>query len=56
MTFTDFIRGIGAAGSVQHWQCWGQGFKSPMLHQRKDRPHGGLSFIIWGFFDVCNVY
>ncbi len=26
------IRGISAAGSAQHWQCWGQGFESPMLH------------------------
>ena len=25
--------GISAAGSAQHWQCWGQGFESPMLHQ-----------------------
>ena len=27
--------GISAAGSAQHWQCWGQGFESPMLHQIK---------------------
>ena len=27
--------GISAVGSAQHWQCWGQGFKSPMLHHRK---------------------
>ena len=26
--------GISAVGSAQHWQCWGQGFESPMLHQR----------------------
>ena len=25
-------RGISAAGSAQHWQCWGQEFESPMLH------------------------
>ena len=25
--------GISAAGSAQHWQCWGQEFESPMLHQ-----------------------
>ena len=30
-------RGISAVGSAQHWQCWGQGFKSPMLHQKKDQ-------------------
>ena len=24
--------GCGAAGSAQHWQCWGQGFESPQLH------------------------
>ena len=26
------IRGISAVGSAPHWQCGGQGFKSPMLH------------------------
>ncbi len=25
--------GISAAGSASHWQCGGQGFESPMLHQ-----------------------
>ena len=29
--------GISAAGSAQHWQCWGQGFESPMLHQNLGR-------------------
>ena len=28
-------RGISAVGSAQHWQCWGQEFESPMLHQMK---------------------
>ena len=28
--------GISAVGSAQHWQCWGQGFESPMLHQQKE--------------------
>ena len=32
--------GISAAGSAQHWQCWGQGFKSPMLHQKDRTPFG----------------
>ena len=27
-------RGVSAVGSAQHWQCWGQGFESPTLHQR----------------------
>ena len=27
--------GISAVGSASHWQCGGQGFKSPMLHQKK---------------------
>ena len=22
---------ISAVGSAQHWQCWGQGFESPMF-------------------------
>ena len=29
------LRGISAAGSAQHWQCWGQEFESPMLHQEE---------------------
>ena len=28
----SFVRGISAVGSAPHWQCGGQGFKSPMLH------------------------
>ena len=28
-------RGISAAGSAQHWQCWGQRFESAMLHKTK---------------------
>ena len=28
-------RGISAAGSAQHWQCWGQRFESAMLHKAK---------------------
>ena len=33
-------RGISAVGSAQHWQCWGQGFKSPMLHQKNLQSDG----------------
>ena len=32
ITFAE-TRGISAVGSAQHWQCWGQEFESPMLHQ-----------------------
>ena len=32
----EFIWGISAVGSAQHWQCWGQGFESPILHQAAD--------------------
>ena len=28
------LRGISAVGSAPHWQCGGQGFESPMLHQK----------------------
>ena len=31
--FLTYLWGISAAGSARHWQCRGQGFKSPMLHQ-----------------------
>lgn len=27
------IWGVGAVGSASHWQCEGQGFESPTLHQ-----------------------
>ena len=36
-------RGISAVGSAQHWQCWGQGFESPMLHQKsRSRKRAGF--------------
>ena len=41
-------RGISAAGSAQHWQCWGQEFESPILHhlkqleQLKSEPKGSF--------------
>ena len=31
-------RGVSAVGSAQHWQCWGQGFESPTLHQTQKAP------------------
>ena len=40
--------GISAVGSAPHWQCGGQGFESPMLHQRKAT---SLSWLL--FFYVC---
>ena len=30
-----FVWGIGAVGSAPHWQCGGQEFEPPMLHQTK---------------------
>ena len=41
------IRGISAVGSAQHWQCWGQGFESPMLHQNS-RSRSDREFLIIG--------
>lgn len=41
ITFAE-TRGISAVGSAQHWQCWGQEFESPMLHQQKPLSHKGL--------------
>ena len=38
-------RGISAVGSAQHWQCWGQGFESPMLHQKIQLERVGFFFI-----------
>ncbi len=41
--------GISAVGSASHWQCGGQGFKSPMLHQKK---YGTLlCFVLFLFFE-----
>ena len=36
-------RGISAVGSARHWQCRGQGFESPMLHQSKVPPPRGAA-------------
>ena len=38
--------GISAVGSAQHWQCWGQGFESPMLHQ-KEKARRSRAFSFW---------
>ena len=29
----NYVRGISAVGSAQHWQCWGHGFESRTLRQ-----------------------
>ena len=39
-------RGISAVGSASHWQCGGQGFKSPMLHQ-KSTEHFCVSYFFY---------
>ena len=39
------VWGISAAGSAQHWQCWGQEFESPMLHHQ-DKQSCCLSFLL----------
>ncbi len=31
------MRGISSAGRALHWQCRGQGFESPILHQKSDK-------------------
>ena len=45
--FHSLTRGISAVGSAQQWQCWGQGFESPMLHHKSKRgcPQGVLFLI-----------
>ena len=55
-----FIWGISAVGSAQHWQCWGQGFESPMLHQSRTVENGRerstplhilrKNYLVGGFF------
>ena len=39
------VRGISAVGSAQHWQCWGQEFESPMLHNRGRLDFQGLPLL-----------
>ena len=38
------LRGISAAGSAQHWQCWGQRFESAMLHHQGTLVDQGFLF------------
>ena len=40
-------RGISAAGSAQHWQCWGQRFESAMLHQNKSESVRRFGFFVF---------
>lgn len=42
-------RGISAAGSAQHWQCWGQRFESAMLHHDWSENCGFQTFFILYF-------
>ena len=39
-----FIWGIGAVGSAPHWQCGGQEFEPPMLHQTKKPACAGFFY------------
>lgn len=45
--------GISAVGSASHWQCGGQGFKSPMLHQLY--PVRNKSFLPPKFYFILTV-
>ena len=42
MVYSFPLRGISAVGSAQHWQCWGQEFESPMLHQTYRRSNNSF--------------
>lgn len=48
------IWGFGAVGSAPDWQSGGQGFKSPKLHQRKQRQENTLIFSC--LFLIINLY
>ena len=39
--------GVSAVGSAQHWQCWGQGFESPTLHQESHVKAWDFSFSVF---------
>ena len=45
-----FVRGISAVRSAPHWQCGGQGFESPMLHQKRAAP-----FRVFALFSSINI-
>ena len=56
--YDNNARGISAVGSAQHWQCWGQGFESPMLHQKNSDLKTSRSFSVlfaFGEFDCFAV-
>ena len=51
-----YLWGISAVGSAQHWQCWGQGFESPILHQARRRHRIRMAVICYtDFFCLAAV-
>ena len=48
------VRGIGAAGSVPHWQCGGHGFESRILHMA-ETAQSQLYKALGYFYMECQV-
>ncbi len=46
ISLISYNRGISAVGSAPHWQCGGQGFKSPMLHHTCGEHYASPQFFI----------
>ena len=46
---SNSARGISAVGSAPHWQCGGQGFESPMLHQKRSKRCIACSVFYYAF-------
>ena len=43
----SLMRAFGAVGSAPHWQCGGQGFESPKVHQNeKETTLAVVSFFV----------
>ena len=48
--------GVSAVGSAQHWQCWGQGFESPTLHQESHARAWDFSFRLGTIIDITKIH
>ena len=49
---TSRSRGISAVGSAPHWQCGGQEFESPMLHQPESPCKSRVSGLLFCCFSL----
>ena len=48
--------GISAAGSAQHWQCWGHEFESRMLHFLRNGTSESIFEVLFYFPAIENWF